>query len=158
MFIRVLLYCYLFMQNNQFMIKLRFFTSLLTSLWILSGGAGAFAAHIIVAPSVTYINGSSAPYNTLQPGDTLLFQAGPRSYIQVRNFNGNAAHPIFMMNTGVRFCLARTPVMASRSPTANMSGSREPAPQGLLTAFMCKKRTGTDAPSTRCRPISRWII
>ena len=100
MFIRVLLYCYLFMQNNQFMIKLRFFTSLLTSLWILSGGAGAFAAHIIVAPSVTYINGSSAPYNTLQPGDTLLFQAGPRSYIQVRNFNGNAAHPIFMMNTG----------------------------------------------------------
>jgi hypothetical protein len=77
---------------------------LLTRIFALTfsllAGYSTFAAHIIVAPSVTLIDGSTSPYNTLHPGDTLLFQGGARSFIQVRNFTGDSTHPIVMMNTG----------------------------------------------------------
>ncbi len=75
-------------------------TRILATAFALFVGYNAFAAHIIVAPSVTYIDGSTSPYNTLLPGDTLLFQGGARSYIQIRNFTGTLALPIIMMNTG----------------------------------------------------------
>ena len=75
-------------------------TRILATAFALFVGYNAFAAHIIVAPSVTYIDGSTSPYNTLLPGDTLLFQGGARSYIQIRNFTGTLALPI-IIRTGL---------------------------------------------------------
>jgi len=77
-------------------------------IFFLVTGLNIFAAHVIVAPSVDYIDGTLSPYNTLHAGDTLLFQAGSKQYIQVRNFTGSSTQPIIMMNYGGAVLLGRS--------------------------------------------------
>lgn len=59
----------------------------------------ARASHIIVQPSVLCIDGTSSPYNQVQPGDTLFFAGGSRTYLLIRNFTGSFAKPVIFMNT-----------------------------------------------------------
>jgi hypothetical protein len=53
---------------------------------------------IIVPASTYYIDGTSKPYNQLEPGDTLFFQGGNKEYLQLKNFTGSARLPIVFIN------------------------------------------------------------
>ncbi len=53
---------------------------------------------IIVSPSTTLVDGTSKPYSTLRPGDTLFFQGGYRTYLFIRNFTGSKTKPLVFMN------------------------------------------------------------
>lgn len=44
------------------------------------------------------VDGTAAPYNQLQPGDTILFKPGRYNYILIRNFTGSASKPIIFKN------------------------------------------------------------
>jgi hypothetical protein len=59
-----------------------------------------YAAHVIVAPATCYLNGASAPYNTLHGGDTLLLSSGNKAYIYMLNFTGSSSSPIVVVNYG----------------------------------------------------------
>jgi hypothetical protein len=75
-----------------------YFFRILTIALLLSAGYSAFAAHFIVAPSVTWIDGAMSPYKNLKPGDTLLFQGGQKQYLGIKNLTGSFERPIIMMN------------------------------------------------------------
>lgn len=47
-----------------------------------------------------YIDASDVAYKNIKPGDTLLFAAGNRDYLLIKNFQGQPGKPIVMMNTG----------------------------------------------------------
>jgi len=59
-----------------------------------------YAAHLIVPPGTCYLVGTSAPYNTLHGGDTLIIASGNKSYIYLMNFTGNSTAPIVVINQG----------------------------------------------------------
>ena len=46
----------------------------------------------------TLIDANYAPFNQVQPGDTICFKAGKRAYILIRNFSGNSDKPVFFIN------------------------------------------------------------
>src|SRR5664279_4524835 len=69
------------------------FVMLLANILYASG-----PAHVVVAPATCVINGSSAPYNTLHGGDTLLMTSGNKSYILISNFTGTSTAPIVVIN------------------------------------------------------------
>jgi hypothetical protein len=54
----------------------------------------------LIGTSSTIAEGDYAPFNTIQPGDTVFIQAGTRSYLRIRDFEGTADHPIVFMNYG----------------------------------------------------------
>lgn len=60
----------------------------------------AFGGGIVLDLTKTYVDGNSAPYNTLKPGDTLYVQAGTRSALALKNFRGLPGSPIVVINTG----------------------------------------------------------
>jgi hypothetical protein len=60
----------------------------------------ANATHLIVPANTTYMVGTSAPYNTLHGGDTLLLTSGTWGYIYLKNFRGTAIAPIVVTNYG----------------------------------------------------------
>jgi hypothetical protein len=70
----------------------------LSLLLFFASAIGARASHIIVQPSVLCVDGTSSPYNQVQPGDTLFFAGGPRTYLLIRNFTGDLTKPILFMN------------------------------------------------------------
>jgi hypothetical protein len=80
---------------------------LFMAISFLFPGFSTFATHLTVAPSVTSVDATVSPYNSLHAGDTLLFQGGSKSYLVVRNFVGSATSPILMMNTGGAVLLGR---------------------------------------------------
>jgi hypothetical protein len=71
-------------------------------------GFSSIAGHLIVAPSVMWIDGSVSPYNSIHAGDTLLFQAGNKTYLGIKNFTGSATSPIVMINTGGAVTIGKT--------------------------------------------------
>jgi hypothetical protein len=70
------------------------FTLILSSLSLES----AMGAHVIAEPSVLMIDGTSAPYKNLAPGDTVLLKGGARPYLLIRNFTGSFQKPIVFIN------------------------------------------------------------
>ena len=48
------------------------------------------------------VDGDFAPYNTIQPGDTVFLQSGTRANLLLRDFFGNQDHPIVFINYGGR--------------------------------------------------------
>ncbi len=58
------------------------------------------ASSIVVDSSTSLIDGSQQPYNKLIPGDTIYLKAGPRDYLLIRNFQGNASKPFVFINKG----------------------------------------------------------
>jgi hypothetical protein len=59
-----------------------------------------YGAHVIVPPATCYLVGTSAPYNTLHGGDTLIMTSGNKSYIYMMNFTGSSTAPIVVINQG----------------------------------------------------------
>ncbi len=59
-----------------------------------------YATHIIVPPATCYLVGTSAPYNTLHGGDTLIIASGNKAYIYLMNFTGSSTAPIVVINQG----------------------------------------------------------
>ncbi len=59
-----------------------------------------YAAHVVVPPATCYLVGTSAPYNTLHGGDTLLMTSGNKAYIYLMNFTGSSTAPIVVINQG----------------------------------------------------------
>ncbi|MCX6245991.1 MAG: right-handed parallel beta-helix repeat-containing protein, partial [Bacteroidetes bacterium] len=59
-----------------------------------------YAAHVIVPPATSYLVGTSAPYNTLHGGDTLLMTSGNKAYIYLKDFTGSSTAPIVVINYG----------------------------------------------------------
>jgi hypothetical protein len=57
-------------------------------------------AHVVVPPATCYLVGTSAPYNTLHGGDTLLMTSGNKAYICMLNFQGSAVAPLVVINQG----------------------------------------------------------
>jgi uncharacterized protein YcnI len=57
-----------------------------------------YGAHVIVPPGTCLLVGTSAPYNTLQGGDTVLMQTGNKAYIYLKNFTGSPTAPIVVIN------------------------------------------------------------
>jgi hypothetical protein len=53
-----------------------------------------------ISSSTTIINGRSAPYNQIQPGNTLCIPAGTRGSLSIRNLNGTQEQPITIINSG----------------------------------------------------------
>jgi len=52
----------------------------------------------LVGINTKLIDGTIAPFDQLKPGDTVLFEAGLRDYILIRNFTGAAENPIIFLN------------------------------------------------------------
>jgi hypothetical protein len=75
--------------------KFLFLILLMTSLAQL-----ALSKSVVVPVSIFYLDGTGSPYNQLTGGDTLFFAAGNRDYLCIKNFNGNATHPLVMINQG----------------------------------------------------------
>ena len=72
---------------------------LILALFILFA-VSANATHLIVPANTTYMVGTSAPYNTLHGGDTLLLTSGTWGYIYLKNFRGTSLAPIVVTNYG----------------------------------------------------------
>lgn len=53
---------------------------------------------ISVDTLTTVIDGNSALFNQVKPGDTIQFEAGNRAYILIRNFTGQPGKPILFQN------------------------------------------------------------
>jgi len=53
---------------------------------------------LVVTTSINLIDGTIAPYNTVQPGDTIFLEAGIRNKLLIRNFTGSAQKPITFIN------------------------------------------------------------
>lgn len=51
-----------------------------------------------VDTSITLVDARVSPYNRLQPGDTLLLNAGVRNLIRIKNFTGEKDKPVIFMN------------------------------------------------------------
>jgi hypothetical protein len=71
---------------------------------LISSGKGqivdAHNSSFVVDTLTTLIDGESAPFNNVLPGDTLLFEHGIRNFILLRNFHGEADRPIVIINKG----------------------------------------------------------
>jgi hypothetical protein len=52
----------------------------------------------LIDSSVRLIDGATAPYNKVQPGDTIYLEAGNRDKLLIRNFNASAGKPIVFIN------------------------------------------------------------
>ena len=46
-----------------------------------------------------FIDAKSAPYQSIKPGDTLLFEGGEKNYLLIRNFRGSVEKPVVMINS-----------------------------------------------------------
>jgi len=53
---------------------------------------------LVVTTSINLIDGTIAPYNTVQPGDTIFLEAGIRNKLLIRNFTGSVQKPITFIN------------------------------------------------------------
>jgi hypothetical protein len=53
-----------------------------------------------IAQDKLYIDANDPLYKGVKPGDTLLFLAGNRNYLLIKNFQGTAGKPIIMINSG----------------------------------------------------------
>lgn len=72
------------------------FCILVTCMWGLNAAA---QQHMVYVDTLTtVIDGQAAPFNQLQPGDTVRLKAGKRAYILIRNFTGESTHPIVFIN------------------------------------------------------------
>lgn len=62
----------------------------------------------LIGTSANLAEGDNAPFNTIQPGDTVFIQAGTRGYLRIRDFAGNSEHPVIFMNYGGTVTLTTT--------------------------------------------------
>ncbi len=58
----------------------------------------AEGANVTIQSSVLLIDGTSAPCNVVQPGDTVFLLGGPKDYMIIRNFTGSFQSPIIIIN------------------------------------------------------------
>ncbi len=54
----------------------------------------------VIGVNKLFVDANDPLYKQVQPGDTIYFSAGNRTYINVSNFQGSAAKPIVMINSG----------------------------------------------------------
>ncbi|MGA3014950.1 MAG: right-handed parallel beta-helix repeat-containing protein, partial [Bacteroidales bacterium] len=80
--------------------------SILITIAILMSNLN-YGAHLVVPVSVCYLVGTSAPYNTLQGGDTLFFTTGTKTDICMISFTGSPSAPIVCINQGGVVTLGR---------------------------------------------------
>ena len=78
--------------------KPHFIITLVIILTLTANAIFAQRGRIIAETNVTVVDGTSSPYNQLQPGDTLFFRSGPKPYLLIRNFTGSPQKPIYFMN------------------------------------------------------------
>ena len=75
--------------------------SYLAGVILLFLTAGKLAAQKTwMVDTVHIVDGAVPPYDEVQPGDTIYFQAGVRNHLLIRNFTGTPAKPVIMMNKG----------------------------------------------------------
>jgi len=78
------------------------------SLTIFLFGGLLLAVHLAIGQKTSfiidvdklYIDATDLAYKDIKPGDTLLFAAGNRNYLLIKNFQGEPDKPIVMMNSG----------------------------------------------------------
>ena len=74
-----------------------YFSAALLSMADLA--AGQKTSYLIAIDKLN-IDATDPAYKVIKPGDTLLFAAGNRNYLLIKNFQGQPGKPIVMMNTG----------------------------------------------------------
>lgn len=76
---------------------------ILFSFWICLAGLQTVSGQktsFHIGPEVLFLNGQDDIYRDVDPGDTLFFDAGNRSYLLIKNFQGEEGKPIVMINSG----------------------------------------------------------
>ena len=74
------------------------FTVLLAIGLVFSQKLFAGTTSISVDTLTNLIDANAAPFNQIQPGDTVLFEPGRRDFILIRNFSGAEGYPIVFIN------------------------------------------------------------
>jgi parallel beta-helix repeat protein len=64
------------------------------------GRAGAQNKSFLVDSTVSVIDGGAYPYNQVEPGDTILLEAGTRGSIVIRYISGTPENPVIFINSG----------------------------------------------------------
>lgn len=79
---------------------LRIFTVflVLTCTCFISNTAWSQQHVFTVDTTITLVDGNVSPYNMVLPGDTLLFTAGERKVVRIKNFTGEKDKPVIFMN------------------------------------------------------------
>ncbi|MEI6901308.1 MAG: hypothetical protein WCL00_15640, partial [Bacteroidota bacterium] len=72
--------------------------SLLILLFAIHPGMMAQRSRIVVDTMTNLVDATVFPYSNIHPGDTILFQPGNRSYLLIRNFQGQPGQSILFMN------------------------------------------------------------
>jgi len=53
---------------------------------------------VVIHLSDTFVDGQTAPFNNMIPGDTIWIQAGNRNNLRLQNFHGTATSPVIFAN------------------------------------------------------------
>ncbi len=79
---------------------LRIFTAffVLTFTYSMNNRAWSEQHVYTVDTALTIVDANASPYNLVQPGDTLLFKTGERTFIRIMNFTGEKDKPVIFMN------------------------------------------------------------
>jgi len=72
----------------------------LIGLFLLANPAIGQKTSYLISADKLYIDATDVAYKDIKPGDTLLFAAGNRDYLLIKNFQGLPGKPIVMKNFG----------------------------------------------------------
>jgi hypothetical protein len=84
----------------------------------------------LIGLNTNLAEGDAAPYNQVQPGDTVFIQSGTRGYLRIRDFSGTSGQPIIFMNYGGLVTINTSynyGVAISNCRLVRLTGSGDPA-------------------------------
>jgi hypothetical protein len=67
---------------------------------VIIGHTEAQSKSFLVDSTVSVIDGGTYPYNQVEPGDTILLEAGTRGSIVIRYISGTPENPVIFINSG----------------------------------------------------------
>ena len=80
------------------MLRITCFTVFALCLFVLHN-SGYSRQHVFFVDTLTtLVDANYAPFNQVQPGDTVSFKPGKRAYILIRNFTGENDKPVVFIN------------------------------------------------------------
>jgi len=80
--------------------KLFNFFILIPAIFLFICNAQGQYPRFLIGLSTNLAEGDAAPFNAVQPGDTVFIQSGTRDYLRIRDFFGNSDNPVIFMNYG----------------------------------------------------------
>ncbi len=87
------------MKDNGFFWKFLLMICLLPAGLLPGNPCDAQRTHFIVDSLTTVLDADYAPYNLVDPGDTILLSGGRKNFLLIRNFQGEPGNPIVFINS-----------------------------------------------------------